>query len=224
MSIEGLFDVKRFGEGRLDSKDRRILEALYESGDLKFNELAKRVRSEVSRATLVGRLEKLVRLGYLQRKKVEADRRSVIITLNPLAYMLMFTLEQTRSRVRTLRVEIEKLKPTEVPEDELIAFLKDASRKLSSAYSMTTNIALLFGVEAATEVFLPMLIEEYRGLAQTLTRLFTQSPNIAHSYLSSVLTNESLNQFRELKLSLEKKGLREYAKTVELFTKQYNPK
>lgn len=220
MAIESFFGTKRFGEGRFDSRDRRILEALYESGELKFNELAKRVKSEVSRATLVGRLEKLVRLGYLERKTVETDRRSVIITLNPLAYMLMFTVEQTRSKLRTLRAEIGRLKPTDVSEDELIEFLNETSRKLSSLYSMTTNIALFFGVAAATEVFLPMVIEEYRGLAQTLTQVLMQSPSAVHRYMTTVLNQENMDQFKELALSLEKRGMHEYANLVELFTKR----
>jgi DNA-binding Lrp family transcriptional regulator len=224
MSVENPFNVKRFGEGRLDSKDRRILEAVYQSGTLKFNVLAERVKTEVSRATLVGRLEKLVRLGYLEKQRLEADRRSVAITLNPLAQILMLTVEQARSRLQALGAELGRLKATQAHGEGLVGFLKEASSRLSSAYSMTTSIALMFGVDAATEVFLPMLVEEYRKLAQDLTQLFRRSPAAAREYLQSVFTRESVDQLRGVSLSLEKKGLHELAKLVDLFLTQYGSK
>ncbi len=217
-----MFGAERFGEARLDEKDRKILEVLYESGSLNFNALAERVKSEVSRATLVGRLEKLVILGYLQKSEGKTDRRSVIIKLNPSAYILMYTVEETRSRLRTLSTELEKLKPLDAPEDELTPLLDEVSKKLSSAYSMTTSVALLLGVSAATEVFLPMLIDEYRQLAQILTQILARSPNARRSYLNSVFTQENLDRLKELSTNLEEKGHHEYAKLLELFIKQHN--
>jgi len=88
-----MFGVERFGEERLDGKDRKILEVLCESGSPNFNALAERVKGGVSRATLVGRLEKLARLGYLQKSEGKTDRRGVIYKLNPSAYILWRTRE-----------------------------------------------------------------------------------------------------------------------------------
>jgi hypothetical protein len=129
-----------------------------------------------------------------------------------------------RSRLRILSTELEKLKPLDKPEDELTRLLDEVSKKLSSAYSMTTSVALLRGVSAAIEVFLPMLIDEYRQLARTLIQIPTRPPNAIRGYLNSVFTQENLDRLKELSANLEENGHHDYAKLLELFIKQHNSK
>jgi DNA-binding Lrp family transcriptional regulator len=174
-----VMEKNHFPDEPLDAKDRGIIQAVYGHGPdgVGFNALVEEVRPFASRGTVALRVERLVRLGYLERTPRERPGKVTPIRLSTKCFTLMFTLEKTRGQVAKLLSSLEgisseitaaKGKNASQHEAELRRWYEEFRTKLNSFFSMTGSIAVFYSTSAAGDLFLPFIVDDYKFIFQKL--------------------------------------------------------
>jgi DNA-binding Lrp family transcriptional regulator len=176
MSETNVNVVLEFAGEPLDEKDRQIMIALKEAGTggLGFNALVKKLQPEVSRSTVAVRVEKLLRLGYLEKKQNGRAGKLTPIYLSKRAQQIFAIIDKSRELSNNL---IQKL--DELDELDLGAFenwLNEFREKFNALFGMTAVVAVFYGASAAGDIFLPFLLDDYRNLFNKFTKIIKDKP------------------------------------------------
>ncbi|MGC8558530.1 MAG: hypothetical protein ACP5NC_06020 [Nitrososphaeria archaeon] len=176
--------VLEFAGEPLDEKDRQIMIVLKGSGakGLGFNALVKKLEPEVSRSTVAVRVEKLLRLGYLEKKQNERAGKLNPIYLSKRTQQIFAIIDKSRELSNDL---IQKL--DEFDELDLKAFenwFNEFREKYNALFGMTAVVAVFYGASAAGDIFLPFLLNDYRNLFNKFTKIIKDKPEVLKAFRS----------------------------------------
>lgn len=184
-----LFDLLKgstFPNEPLDEKDRKIIESAYKHGHegVGFNKFVQELKPFASRSTIAFRVERLCKLGYLERisKSSPKDVRPVRVSFK--CFSVLSVLEQLRKKTaelvqrikqENLRQKEEQLGQTDV--DSFRKWYQELREDWNGCFGMVGSIAVFYGESAASDLFLPLMIGSYSELASEFFSLLSSKPN-----------------------------------------------
>jgi len=186
-----------FSSEPLDWRDRRILELVCRYGreGQSFNKLVEEAKPFASRSTFALRIERLQRLGYVEkipdkrRKQVKRIRGSLQTR------MLMWLVNRVREEAAKIEKEITEKekelsrKPKELSTQDVRAFrdfLREIKlRKVNGVFSSVATVAVTYGETAAGDIFLPSVVESFRNVMLKLASLMKRNPELAKAAVVS---------------------------------------
>jgi DNA-binding Lrp family transcriptional regulator len=179
-----------FANEPLDDKDRQILLALRDAGPqgLGFNSLVEKVQTSVSRSTVAVRIEKLVRLGYVTKKQSERAGKIVPISLSKNSELLFTFISMSKGMNKKLLQELEELGADNFNKEHFEKWYSSFRDSFNSAFGMTTVVAVLFGVSAASNLFIPMLMDDYNVLIAKLNEIIRNKSGASTLFRSLIDT------------------------------------
>ncbi len=189
-----------FAEEPLDEKDRQIMIVLKEAGidGLGFNALVKRLQPEVSRSTVAVRVEKLLRLGYLEKRQSWRSGKSKPIYLSKRTQQIFAIIDKSRELSNDLIQKLDEL--DELDQRTFEKWFDEFRERYNSLFGMTAVVAVFYGASAAGDIFLPFLLDDYRNLSNKFAELIKDKPEVLKAlrrWLYSRLKTHGIN-FAEL--------------------------
>lgn len=198
MDYEKMISQSAFPEEPLDSRDRKLIQALCGEGEkgIGFNKLVGMTRGFASRSTVAVRIERLVRLGYLERSARDAGRgkeRPVRLTFRCFSFML--TIEKSREIAAGLRAELRSMQGAkDLGEGEgLKRWYHEFRERYSTLFGMVGTMAVFYGTSAAGDLFLPLVVEDYKTLSVEFMSLVREKPELLKS-LRGIIEGEAASQ------------------------------
>jgi DNA-binding Lrp family transcriptional regulator len=185
----GVLDGNTFPDEPLDSKDREIIMTLYKRGakGAGFNELVRLARPYASRSTVALRTKRLVKLGYLERLRGSTSGRQKPVRLSFRCYALVHTLQKVRSKAADLRSSLQSMaKGTETEERgdashnarEFKQWYDGFRDGFNGLFGMAGSLAVLYGTSAAGDLFLPLVVDDYKALFSEFASLLRMRQDI----------------------------------------------
>jgi DNA-binding Lrp family transcriptional regulator len=171
--------ILTFPDEPLDEKDRQILMTLRDAGTegLGFNALVEKLQPTVSRSTVAVRIEKLLRLGYLDKKHDDRSGRSRPICLSHKTQSMFVFIDKSKELSKYLFQRLEDLKISNFDLEGLEDWFNEFREKYNAIFGMTAVVAVLYGVSAAGDLFLPLLMDDYKALFTKLAEIIKEKPN-----------------------------------------------
>ena len=173
----------------LDLKDRRILEVVCRYGrkGQSFNKLVEEVKPFVSRSTFAARIERLQRLGYIE-KLPDKEKKQVKRISGTLRFrMLMWMIGRTKDEISKIERRLSE-KETEIAEtseklppehlEDFRTYIREEFEKIGQTFSSVAIAAVTYGETAAGDVFLPSLMENLRGVMLKLASIMKTNPEL----------------------------------------------
>jgi DNA-binding Lrp family transcriptional regulator len=174
-----------FPEEPLDSRDRKLIQTIYGEGakGIGFNKLVGRTRGFASRSTVAVRMERLVRLGYLERReKSERPGKEKPVRLTFRCFSFMLTVEKSKEIAAKLRSELQSMQKGKSPgEGELRRWYDEFRERYNTLFGMVGTMAVFYGTSAAGDLFLPLIVEDYKTLSAEFMTLFRERPELLES-------------------------------------------
>jgi len=174
-----------FPEEPLDLRDRKLIQTIYGEGAKRigFNKLVGRTRTFASRSTVAVRMERLVRLGYLERgggSNGRGKERPVRLTFR--CFSLMLSVEKSKEIAAKLRSELQSMqKGKSLGEGELKKWYDGFRERYNGLFGMVGTMAIFYGTSAAGDLFLPLIVEDYKSLSAEFMRLLRSRPEFSGS-------------------------------------------
>ncbi len=179
MDYAEIIGKNTFPEEPLDSRDRRLIQSLYEAGakGSGFNEIVQSVRSFASRSTVAVRIERLVRLGYLERKGVEGPGKRRPVRLTSKCYACMLSVQQSKDVAANLRSELASIRGANLLDKEALGkWSVELRERYNALFGMVGTMAVFYGTSAAGDLFLPIIAEDYKALFAELMDILRKNP------------------------------------------------
>jgi DNA-binding Lrp family transcriptional regulator len=174
-----------FPEEPLDSRDRKLIQTIYGEGEkgIGFNKLVGRTWGFASRSTVAVRTERLVRLGYLERSAGNSGPgKEKPVRLSFRCFSFMLTIEKSREIAAKLRSELQSMRSAKGPGEGGLERWYDEFRERYNALFGTVGImAVFYGTSAAGDLFLPLVVEDYKTLSAEFMSLFRERPELLKS-------------------------------------------
>ena len=172
----------------LDTKDRQILEVICKYGrkGQSFNKLVEEIKPFVSRSTFSARVERLQRLGYID-KSPDAKRKQVKLISGTLPFrMLMWMIRRTKDDISKIEGRLsekekefgetfEMLQPERL--EDFRTYIREEFEKIGQAFSSVATVAVTYGESAAGDIFLPSIMENLRGVMLKLASIMKKNPD-----------------------------------------------
>ena len=179
MNNSRIDQILTFPEEQLDEKDRQILMTLRDAGTegLGFNALVQKLQPTVSRSTIAVRIEKLQRLGYLDKKQDDRTGRSRPICLSRKTQSMFVFVDNSKALSKYLLQRLEDLKISNFDLKGLEDWFNEFREKYNAIFGMTAVVAVLYGISAAGDLFLPLLMDDYKALFIKLAEIIKEKPN-----------------------------------------------
>jgi DNA-binding Lrp family transcriptional regulator len=174
-----------FPEEPLDSRDRKLIQAIYREGEkgIGFNKLVGSTRGFASRSTVAVRIERLVRLGYLERSAGNAGpgkERPVRLTFRCFSFML--SVEKSVDIAAKLRAELQSIQGAKgLGEEGLKKWYDEFRERYNALFGLVGTLAVFYGTSAAGDLFLPLVVEDYKTLSAEFMSLFRERPELLKS-------------------------------------------
>ena len=94
MSFEEILGRNAFPDEPLDSRDRLLIQTIYAEGSkgIGFNKLVEKSRTFASRSTVAVRVERLARLGYLERIGSKGPGRTKPVRVTAKCFSFTFSI------------------------------------------------------------------------------------------------------------------------------------
>jgi len=171
-----------FPEEPLDLRDRKLIQTIYEEGakGIGFNKLVGRTRGFASRSTVAVRIERLVRLGYLERSggaNGQGKEKPVRLTFKCFSFML--SVQKSKEIAAKLHSELQSMqKAKSLEEGELKRWYGEFRERYNTLFGMVGTMAVFYGTSAAGDLFLPLIVEDYKMLSADFMKLFRERPAI----------------------------------------------
>jgi hypothetical protein len=184
-----------------------LIQALYcfKWEGIGFNQLVRASKSFASRSTIALRIERLVRLGYLERLPVTGSGRIKPIRLTFKCYAFMYVIEMVRGKIEELKnslganfSEIEK----GGKEKNLDAWYDEMRKRWNALFGIVGWMAMFYGPTPSGDLFLPMVVEGFTQLTSEYLRALRIKP-VIYEKISRRLTERltvsgmDLNKLRE---------------------------
>jgi DNA-binding Lrp family transcriptional regulator len=190
-----------FPEEALDSRDRKLIQTIYGEGEkgIGFNKLVGRARAFASRSTVAVRMERLVRLGYLERRGGSerlGKEKPVRLTFRCFSFML--TVGKSREIAAALRSELHSMQEAKsLAEGGLKNWYDEFRERYNTLFGMVGTMAVFYGTSAAGDLFLPLVVEDYKTLSAEFMNLFRERPELLKS-LKGIIEGEAVNRGADL--------------------------
>jgi len=176
----------------LDTKDRQILEVICKYGrkGQSFNKLVEEVKLFVSRSTFSVRVERLQRLGYIDKSPDEKRKQVKLISGTLPFRMLMWMIRRTKDEIskiegRLSEKEKEIAEASEIPQQEHLedfrTYIREEFEKIGQAFSSVATVAVTYGESAAGDIFLPSIMENLRGVMLMLASIMKKNPELTRA-------------------------------------------
>ena len=194
----------------LDTKDRQILEVIYNYGrkGQSFNKLVEEVKPFVSRSTFSTRVERLQRLGYID-KTPDPERKQVKLISGTLQFRIfMWMIRRTKDvisqiggRLSEKEKEIAEISEMLQPEhiEDFRTYVRGELEKIGQTFSSVATAAVAYGESAAGDIFLPSLMESLR---EVMLRLASIVKNNRELTVAAFLTENQLDQDKILEAEM----------------------
>jgi DNA-binding HxlR family transcriptional regulator len=151
----------------LDTKDRQILDVICRYGQKgqSFNKLVDEVKPFVSRSTFATRVERLQRLGYIE-KSPDPDRKQV-----------------KRKRISEKEKEIAEISEKLAQEyhEDFRKYIREEFMNIGQTFSSVAVAAVTYGETAAGDIFLPSLMENLRNVMLKLASIMKNNPELTQA-------------------------------------------
>jgi hypothetical protein len=174
-----------FPEEPLDTRDRKLIQTICTEGGkgIGFNRLVERAKPFASRSTVAVRMERLMRLGYLERNsgdKGQGKERPIRPTYK--CFSLMLSIDKAKEVAARLRAEIETMRKAEsLGKEELRRWWVGFRERYNSLFGLVGTMAIFYGTSAAGDLFLPFVVEDYKMLATGFMQLVRERPALLKS-------------------------------------------
>lgn len=179
----------------LDLKDRRVLEVVCKYGrrGQSFNKLVGEVKPFVSRSTFALRIERLQRLGYVEKFPNEERKQVKRIRGTLQARMLMWMIARAKddiAKIEKLSSEKEEQlskQPKELSPEQVKAFrdfTREELERIVHTFSSVAIAAITYGETATGDIFLPSVVESYRSVMLKLASIIKKNPELARATFS----------------------------------------
>lgn len=173
----------------LDLKDRRVLEVVCKYGreGQSFNKLVEEAKPFISRSTFALRIERLRRLGYVEKlpnkKRKQVKRIRGTLQARVLMWMVARAKDEIAAIERLLSEKEDKLsrKPRELSAGQVKAFrdfVREEFERISRTFSSVAAVAVTYGETAAGDIFLPSVVESFRGVMLKLASVLKRNPEL----------------------------------------------
>lgn len=169
-----------FPNAPLDEKDRQIIKTSYKHGDkgIGFNKFVRELAPFVSRSTVAFRVSRLSKLGYLERVGNESRGGSKPVRVSFKCFSILSILDQMQEKTSKLVEGIREEADERNVDVGSLGKSYDALRKSwNGCFSMIGSVAMLYGERAAADLFLPLLMEDYRKLVSEFFSLLEKRPD-----------------------------------------------
>jgi len=208
-----------FSPEPLDSKDRQILEVVCRYGRVgqSFNRLVEEMKPFISRSTFAVRLERLQRLNYIEKLPDERMKQVKRIRGTLPARMLMWSVARAKEGVAAVvkvisekEEELSKMPATERLSAEQVegfrTFLQQILlERTANIFSSVATVAVTYGENAAGDIFLPSITEDFRDVVRRLSSLLKKNPDLAKATLE-VQKKPSDESVKEARMFFEEFG------------------
>ena len=182
-----------FPEEPLDSKDRRLIQVICVEGakGIGFNRLVEKTRDFASRSTVATRIERLVRLGYLEKGGSGGPGRVKPVRLTYKCYTFMMTVESLKVIAAGLESKLQSMRgQRSLEERELKRWWGEFRERYNTFFGMIGSMAIFYGTAAAGDLFLPLVVEDYKNLSVKFMNLCRERPELLKA-LRSVLDEQA---------------------------------
>jgi DNA-binding Lrp family transcriptional regulator len=192
----------------LDEKDREIIVRAYKYGPegIGFNKLVRELQPLLSRSTVALRLDRLVRLGYLERTTSSKLGGIKPARLTFKCYSLMSVVDVTKRKSTILREGLQN-GAMQFSSQEEFAHRYDRVREgWSALFSMIGTVAVFYGQFAASDLFLPLVFEEYKNLSIQFFELLGTDPklrNFSYEMMKSRAAEKGVNVEKIMRETME---------------------
>ncbi len=176
----------------LDSRDRLILEAVCKYGreGQSFNKLVEEVKHFASRSTFALRIERLQRLGYIEKLPDKKRKQVKRIRGSLQTRMLMWIVAKARDDIakieRLLSEKESELSkhPQEISREQVEAFrnfIREEFEKINRIFGSIAFAAVTYGETAAGDIFLPSVVESFRSVMLKLASIIKKNPELSEA-------------------------------------------
>ncbi|MDA4127857.1 MAG: hypothetical protein OK422_00095 [Thaumarchaeota archaeon] len=219
MAIEDLMNRNAFPDEPLDANDRQIIQILYAQGPkgMGFNKLVANVAPSVSRSTLALRVRRLARLGYVERIPTRRAGQVKPVRISFKCHSLMSTLKKLKTQSEELSQDLAKLDSMgksrehgglESKANSFRKWYDEYLSKFNGLFGMTGSVAVLYGTAAAGDLFLPLIVEDYRRLWTQFMAVMRNNPDlmtVAKNAINTQLETGGTN-IEEIKREIKKEA------------------
>jgi DNA-binding Lrp family transcriptional regulator len=189
LNLAEMLGKNNFPDEPLDSRDRKLIQAIYEKGakGIGFNKLVDATRSFASRSTVAARMQKLVELGYLERKRGKGLGKEKPMRVTFKCYTLMLSVDKTRETAAKLHSQIRSMRESGgIGEEEAKRLWGELRVRYNSFFGMVGTMAVFYGTSAAGDLFLPLVVEDYKSLLTEFMETVRERPELLRSIRSII--------------------------------------
>jgi hypothetical protein len=147
-----------------------------------FNRLVGRSKAFASSSTVAVRVERLVRLGYLERRGSNAPGKEKPVRLTFKCFSLMLGVERSKEIASKLRLDINSMSEAkDLNEEDLRRWNQEFRERYNTLFGMVGTMAVFYGTSAAGDLFLPLIVDDYKTLSLEFMRLVRERPELLKS-------------------------------------------
>jgi DNA-binding Lrp family transcriptional regulator len=185
-----------FPEEPLDSRDRKLIQAICKEAGrgIGFNRLVERANPFASRSTIAVRIERLVRLGYLERGGEKGSGKEKPVRLTFKCFSLMLSIDKSKEVASRLHSEIQSMnKREDIGEGELKKWWGELRERYNALFGMVGSMAVFYGTSAAGDLFLPLIVEDYKMLSSEFMNLVRGRPALL-KWLKDIIDEQAASE------------------------------
>jgi DNA-binding Lrp family transcriptional regulator len=173
-----------FPDEPLDSRDRKLIQVIYGKGakGIGFNKLVEESHGFASRSTIAARMLRLVKLGYLERNSEKGLGKEKPVRLTFKCYTLMTIVDNTKEIAAKLGSQVQSMRKSDgVGEEEAKRWWGEFRDRYNTFFGMVGTMAVFYGTYAAGDLFLPLIVEDYRALSTEFMDTVRERPDLLKS-------------------------------------------
>lgn len=180
LQLSELLKESAFPNKPLDERDRKIIETAYKYGHegIGFNRFVQELKPFASRSTVAFRVERLCALGYLERISNVKPSTAKPIRVSFRCFSILSMVEQVRKKEGELarRIREERSDQQLMDSDSFRKRYEELQVDWNGCFAMIGSIAILYGERAASDLFLPLMMESYTALTSALFSFIKSKP------------------------------------------------
>jgi DNA-binding Lrp family transcriptional regulator len=189
-----------FPEEPLDPRDRKLIQVIYGEGakGIGFNRLVEKTRDFASRSTVAMTIERLVRLGYLEKRAGRRPGKVKPVRLTYRCYTFMTTIENLKVVAGGLESKLKSMdEKKSLEKEELKKWWREFRERYNSFFGMVGSMAMFYGTAAAGDLFLPLVVEDYTDLSSKFMSVCRERPELLKA-LRNIMDEQATSKGIEL--------------------------
>ena len=193
----------------MDDLDRKILRVVcsHDREGQSFNKLVRETESFVSRSTFASRVNRLERLGYVEKLPDVKERQMKRIRGKPLTLLIVRLSTRIRKQCNSLsesfiqkKSSLESRNDAAFTEQEIAELGRSISldgERLKGIFSLIGAYAVLFGESVAGDFLVPLVIDDFKRVNSELLSLLTSKRKLASSLAKERLAMIPLDELKD---------------------------